>query len=697
MTTRVKRVVVLGAALLVALTGMFIASSNASTPVSGQPLWRIVFVGDTWTTIANDIAPTASSTDKTTFAGALACDNPVDANCHDDSLTTAIANYGWRIKYWPDQVPGPAPTTTAAPTTTGATTTTTPGTTTTVPAGAPIALIGNTIQARGATGTATAPSISCSAGQILTAYVVADNDSGQTQDATVTNSGTALTWHLVGKANAASYAGLFWANCNTTSHTITATMSFPKPVVIIVNKWSNADATNPFPAESVKTGRTSTNPLNVSYVSTKAGSRGLGAGMDWWNSNALTSTDSHVSVGVTAPNADGIAIWKSSNSGAIGTTVNGNFSQTPSMDLGYVWAEMVPAGGGGGGTTTTTAPSGTGFFTTSGYHVYNPQGVEFKPKGINAGTDMVDYYPPTNAYTQGGALMVVQAGHLQDHSSDMLTYGLNMVRLNVQDGLNVSLAISRIQGVIDAYTSKHIVVLVDPHIDFGGAPSYSAWSASWAPNVLGPIIDANKNNPYVWVEPSNEEWQSSLNTTGWVDYHVGFYNWVRSIHSAPNTMVVADALNYGQDISETSVYSDLITGRTNQVIAWHNYGGQSQSSDGDYHDATDSTRTAWMNAAQTAGVPIEIHEFGQSWDPTSHVDHTYPGSDANERAAVSWIMANWTTYSGMGGLAWHGTGANDDFNVRAMTATGFQGAWYDTSVSLSDWGTTFFAKTGSAV
>lgn len=338
-----------------------------------------------------------------------------------------------------------------------------------------------------------------------------------------------------------------------------------------------------------------------------------------------------------------------------------------------------------------------GVFTTTGYRVFNPSGVEFKPKGVNGGTDMVFYNPPTNAFTQGGALMVTQAGNVQDHSADMLTYGLNMVRVNLQSGVSPSVAIPRLQALIDSYTSKKIVVVIDPHDDFGGNPNFSTWLASWPPGILGPILDANKTNPYVWMEPTNEEYQNSLDPTGWLNYHIGFYNWVRTTHTAPTTMIVADALNYGQDLSYTSTYASLISGRTNQVIAWHNYGGNSQTSDGVYHVVTDAIRTSWMNAAQAAGIPVQIQEFGQAWDPADHADHGYPGSNANERAGVAWIMANWNTYSGMGGLCWHGTGAADNFNIRQHTSNGdFRGAWYDTGYALSDWGTTFFGKAGSA-
>jgi hypothetical protein len=123
--------------VVAALTAGAVLGASASSPASGRTD-RIVASGDTWTKIANELAPAASATDRATFARTLACRNALDANCQNDSLIAVLAA-GRLVSYLPGDVPPAAPTTTqAATTTSGATTspttasTTLPATTTTV-------------------------------------------------------------------------------------------------------------------------------------------------------------------------------------------------------------------------------------------------------------------------------------------------------------------------------------------------------------------------------------------------------------------------------------------------------------------------------------------------------------------------------------------------------------------------------------
>lgn len=85
--------------------------------------------GDSWTKVANDVAPGASAAAKAAFARTLACRNALDANCGNDSLTATLA-VGRLISYLPGDVPSAT-----APTTSSSTSTTVrPTTTTAAPA-----------------------------------------------------------------------------------------------------------------------------------------------------------------------------------------------------------------------------------------------------------------------------------------------------------------------------------------------------------------------------------------------------------------------------------------------------------------------------------------------------------------------------------------------------------------------------------
>lgn len=113
--------------------GAAITPSSASTPASNE-IRAVTSANDTWTKIAQQLAPTASPAAQATFARQLVMRNPLDPTPENDSLT-AVLSTGRLFGYLPSDVPPPAATTT----TTGATTTTAGSTTTGAPTSTTIA------------------------------------------------------------------------------------------------------------------------------------------------------------------------------------------------------------------------------------------------------------------------------------------------------------------------------------------------------------------------------------------------------------------------------------------------------------------------------------------------------------------------------------------------------------------------------
>lgn len=185
-------------------------------------------------------------------------------------------------------------------------------------------------------------------GALILVAVQSDGDVGNTQTATITNSGTALVWTkavdrnaLSGGSGYSAYAGLHWTIGDGAAHTITATMAFAKPVAI--KPVIITGARTPRPIGSTGTGDTAlSNTTIASYSSTAAGSQGICCGMDWANGSTATSTDSKSTYQVSGL-LDGILIWKAAVTGAIGTTVGFNIQMTTTPNWNAVSVEVIPA------------------------------------------------------------------------------------------------------------------------------------------------------------------------------------------------------------------------------------------------------------------------------------------------------------------------------------------------------------------
>lgn len=193
---------------------------------------------------------------------------------------------------------------------------------------------------------ATSASATLPSGKVILVAVESDGDVGATQTCTVTNSGSALTWHtavirndVTSGSTYAAFSGLFWAVGDGAAHTITVTMANTKPVAAKCVIATGANTTAPIGAVG-NSETASSNASVAGYTSTVNGSLGLCCCMDWNNGGGATSTDSFETHSVTGP-GDGITIWKAATTPTAGTAVSFNVQQTGPNWL-CVSAEIVP-------------------------------------------------------------------------------------------------------------------------------------------------------------------------------------------------------------------------------------------------------------------------------------------------------------------------------------------------------------------
>lgn len=314
-------------------------------------------------------------------------------------------------------------------------------------------------------------------------------------------------------------------------------------------------------------------------------------------------------------------------------------------------------------TTTAPASNATGRFYVVGSDIIAPDGTKFIPIGANLGADVVSWNPPTYAFTAQG---YTASGHV----ADALAWGWNMVRVNVAcnpgAGVTVQETIAGVQALINEYTAQKIVVMPECH-DVTGADStlsdprwvniHAFWDA---------IIAANKTNPYVWVNYVNEPYtQWAANDAKWAATAQTLYDRVRA--KGTENLFVWDMTAWGQgadDLATTNAGQNLVAGKCNVVLSWHNYGAPGNA----------SQMTTWATALKNKGLAVIVGEVGYDWAGTRSVTTTY----ANDLRGAQWSLTNAYTF-GFGILWWHATGAGDPYTLRQNGV----GGWYDNNTPLS--------------
>jgi hypothetical protein len=267
-----------------------------------------------------------------------------------------------------------------------------------------------------------------------------------------------------------------------------------------------------------------------------------------------------------------------------------------------------------------SAPPATnsGNFTVANGQIISPNGQTFIAKGINVAPSLA---------------LADQSQILQDYP------GLNMIRLNAVPSTDSP---AEVQQVIDAFTSKGIVVEVEDHTSSGNegnASNVVTGSALTSEEQwYSQIASANVNNPNVWFGSANEPNDPS-NPQGVVDQETGIYNAVRS---AGNNNMIEMELNGGVSGAPMQGDPSAFASMTNIAFDAHFYGWEANFStdQGTVNQSFNSLIQQAQSVTSAQGtVPVIIGEYGNS------------GSDTSIAPNASQVIAA-VTQSGFGSDAW---------------------------------------------
>lgn len=305
------------------------------------------------------------------------------------------------------------------------------------------------------------------------------------------------------------------------------------------------------------------------------------------------------------------------------------------------------------------------FYTTTDGRIIDPMGNTFIPIGANLGS------------TIGGN----QQGTATGHSADVKAWGWNAIRLFVVQNTGISWSLPAqsvtytgsptngynqvfqiIDGIVNEYTAKGIVVLIDNHDLFELKTSFPG-TAKAAEGLANPYIEEinqfwrdcaarYKNNTYVWYNLDNEP--IGQNNQAWVDLHTYHLDLVRGI--APDNIIVMDAMVGAGDVgpqtdlvgvkltTDPTMWPVVARDYKNIVLSMHNYGGY------DMYTSVSKYLNYVQSVHDKLQVPLVIGEVGYTWDSTQ--------ADAgpsinNKNGAISAWEAAATTKTGV--FWWHGS------------------------------------------
>lgn len=198
----------------------------------------------------------------------------------------------------------------------------------------------------------TSAAFSPAAGSLIVIDAIADSGaSGIT--ASITDS-VGLTWTAVGTVQDGGAGGAamsWWAYTAASQTGMTVTVTWAGTGTSLTKAVKPTTWTGTATTSAVVTkaqAASATNNLTVNVTTTNTGCRISGAAIDWNALGLPTSTDDEVGFH-SASNISGVAVHKSADSGASGSSVGLNFDAfgAAAADWGYKVYEIVPAAGGG--------------------------------------------------------------------------------------------------------------------------------------------------------------------------------------------------------------------------------------------------------------------------------------------------------------------------------------------------------------
>lgn len=361
-------------------------------------------------------------------------------------------------------------------------------------------------------------------------------------------------------------------------------------------------------------------------------------------------------------------------------------------------AEPVDTSGGGGTTTN-------GAFTTVGADIRTPEGYKFYGVGVNGyPRNRVSIGGADTGYWVGDSTHYPLDGHITGTNSAQ-SFGFNMIRVCSAQSLSspgasgnsqnnqsyghltladecIAAGIVAIGPPIWSYTNSNknpsgATVVANPLIQYmddwvarykpGG--TYTGVN-SYAANTIG--THAAGGSPYAWLNPLNEPWDYS-NAAGWVSTGTTLYN--RAYGNGWRGIFVWEAMGWGNyigavnsgDATVAASMTDFLSGKSNCVIGWHNYGG------------TDAENDLALSKMQSLGIPVIVGETGAPWDESLTGQPDNGPTTTSMRTARAYAFSRAWSYGAPGYNFWLGGAWNGYWSTPRVNS----GPYWDTTKALS--------------
>lgn len=316
--------------------------------------------------------------------------------------------------------------------------------------------------------------------------------------------------------------------------------------------------------------------------------------------------------------------------------------------------------------TASPAPP-TGEFRIVGNDIVDPDGNIFYPIGANVAVRHGGF---EHGYTFNWR------GTATDRADDVAAWGWNTIRATVicnSPGTPSQAQVDAgVDALIDEYTARKIVVMVECHDVTGKNPTISDPGVAGIYRFMERLAAKYATNPYVWFNVFNEpiERDTAGDVEAWLALQRDALARIRAL--APTNIFVADIPGYGQAVhtftGEASV-TRLGAGQCNVLYGWHGYGALgSDGQFGRFEDWADPARSRANHAAALQylvdnDIPVVIGEFG---DPLTLEEGTAGLPIWNRNAAKALI--DLAPAAGVGLLWWHATGDSNVFLTYSLTA-----------------------------
>ncbi|MFW6290296.1 MAG: cellulase family glycosylhydrolase [Mariniphaga sp.] len=180
----------------------------------------------------------------------------------------------------------------------------------------------------------------------------------------------------------------------------------------------------------------------------------------------------------------------------------------------------------------TILPAVSQDFKVKGTKIIEPQGKEFLPKGINVNGP----HWPWKRNTIDDAHLITDV------------WKFNSVRVNIFPRLkNIFQTNTDLDGIVEAYTSRKVVTILEVHDYTGtypdlkeGNPSLEEFKDWWVDKA-----QRYKNNPYVWFNLMNEPGGNEPVPALWKDHHEYVIKAIRA--TGAKNIIVLDGHHFGQE------------------------------------------------------------------------------------------------------------------------------------------------------